>query len=215
MAARKTAKPTSPDRDARERLLQAGLALATERGLKAMTVRAVAEHAQANLGSFVYHFGTREAFVEELVERWYAPMFQRLQLTASESGDALLALRQTVLQVVRWVVEHRAFLAHLVQAASGGEAGAQRFMRTIDRRHPALLLALVVRAQQAGQLQRTEPLHQLMFLMSTLAVPVLVFHLLGRQPFVPRELLAALTAFSTDAAHVEQRLDWALRGLAA
>jgi AcrR family transcriptional regulator len=207
-----------PETDARQRLLDSGERLAAQQGLKAMTVRAVAAAAQANLGSFVYHFGTRDAFIEALVERWYGPMFQRMQFNAAEAsaadGDTLAALRQALLQLVGWLVEHRAFLAHLVQDAAGGEAAAQRFLRGLDQRHPALLLRLVANAQQAGQLQRGDPLHQLMFLMSTLAVPVLAFQLLRRHPIAPPELLKPLTALSTDMAAVEQRLAWALRGLA-
>jgi TetR/AcrR family transcriptional repressor of nem operon len=60
-----------PTLTVRERLLQAGLVIAREHGLRAMTVRAVATRAQANLGSFVYHFGTRDTFVAELIERLY------------------------------------------------------------------------------------------------------------------------------------------------
>ena len=78
--AAKTANPRTADApDTRERLLRAGLALAAARGLNALTVRAVATEAGANLGSFVYHFGTRDAFVEALVERWYAPLMASLQ----------------------------------------------------------------------------------------------------------------------------------------
>ena len=62
----------SAEVDSRERLLRAGLALARRSGLKALTVRAVAAKADANLGSFVHHFGTRDAYLEALIERWLA-----------------------------------------------------------------------------------------------------------------------------------------------
>jgi AcrR family transcriptional regulator len=60
---------TADDTDARDRLLRAGHALSRENGISALTVRAVAARAEANPGSFVYHFGTRDAFVEALIER--------------------------------------------------------------------------------------------------------------------------------------------------
>ena len=198
----------------RERLLQAGLALARQRGVKSLTVRAVAARADANLGSFVHHFGTRDAFLDELIERWYAPVFERLQLDAAAGAPPLDALRAALLHLVAWLVDNRAFVAQLLLDAAAGEPAAQRFVRSLDARHPQLLLALVQRAQQAGALRREEPLHQLMFLMTTLAVPVLAFHLAQRPGAAPPKLAQALATFTTDLALVEQRLGWALRGLA-
>ena len=203
-----------PDAGTRERLLRAGLAIARRKGLKATTVRAVAERAGANLGTFVYHFGTRDAFIEALLERFYGPMFRRLQLTADHDADPLHALRAVLLQLVRWVIDSRAFIAQLVLDASAGEAAAQRFLRTLDQRHPALLLELIGRAQAQGQLARDDPLHQMMFLMSTTAAPVMLFHLLSRQGVAPPALVDALAGLTTGQAAIECRLDWALRGLA-
>ena len=198
----------------RERLLQAGLAQARRGGVKNLTVRAVAAQAGANLGSFVHHFGTRDAFLDELIERWYAPVFERLQLDAAAGTAPLEALRAALLHLVAWLVDNRAFVAQLLLDAAAGEPAAQRFVRSLDARHPALLLALVQRAQQAGTLRRDEPVHQLLFLMTTLAVPVLMFHLALRPGAAPPALARSLAAFTTDLAQVEQRLGWALRGLA-
>ena len=169
--------PATRIRPTRERLLAAGLVLARRDGLRALTVRAVAARAQVNLGSFVYHFGNREAFVVELVERWYAPLFQQLQLDADEPAPPLLALRHAVLHLMDWLVANRRFVGQLVLDAGVGERGVQQFLRSLDVRHPALLHGLVVRAQAAGALRRDDPWHQLMFVMSTLAMPVMLFHL--------------------------------------
>jgi AcrR family transcriptional regulator len=198
----------------RERLLNAGLAVAQRAGIKAMTVRAVAAEAGVNLGSFVYHFGSRDAFVEALIERWYAPLFEQLRLRAAAPVDARTGLRDVLLQLVGWLVEHRGFVARLLTDAAGGEAGVQRFLATLDQRHPALLLQLIAQAQQAGQLRRDDARHQMLFLMSTLAAPVLLFHLLGTRGIAPPGLAEVLANFSTEPAAVQTRLDWALRGLA-
>ena len=204
----------APDLDSRERLLRAGLALARRSGIKALTVRAVAAKAEANLGSFVHHFGTRDAFVEALIERWYAPLMAQLQLSVEGADDALDALRRVLLQLVRWLIDNRGFVAHVVVDAGAGEAGARRFLRTFDQRHPALVLALIAQAQRDGLLRRAPPLHQMLFLMSTLAVPVLALHLLGSSGTLPPEFARAMSSFVTELPHVETRLDWALRGLA-
>ena len=200
--------------DSRERLLRAGLVLARRGGIKALTVRAVAARAGANLGSFVHHFGTRDAYLGLLIERWYAPLMTQLQLSADSAADARQALRRVLLQLVRWLIDNRAFVAHVVVDAGAGEAAARRFLRSLDQRHPALVLALITQAQQAGLLRRAEPLHQMLFLMSTLAAPVLMLHLLGAGGALPPDVARALSAFVNELPQVETRLDWALRGLA-
>lgn len=201
------------DTDSRERLLKAGLEQARRIGLRRLTVRGVATQAGANLGSFVHHFGSRDAFVGELIERLYAPMLARLELDARSGGDALENLRRAVLQVAAWVVAQRDFIAHLLLDASAGEAAAQRFLQSLDGRHPALLLALVRQAQQAGRLRRDDPLHQLLFLMSTLALPAMAFHLIGQRGLAP-PLARALAPYTVEPAQIEIRLGWALRALA-
>lgn len=199
--------------DTRERLLQAGLARACSHGMRAITVRGITSQAGANLGSFVHHFGTREAFVGEVIERWYAPLFDALQLAAHRPGPPLDALRAALRQFVAWVVENRAILARLVLDAAAGEVAVRRFARSIDSRHPAVLLQLIQRAQTARLLRADDPRHQLLFLMSSLALPVLVFHQLAQDPDVVPPLVQALAGFTCDAQAIDQRLDWALKGL--
>ena len=198
----------------RERLLAAGLVLARKGGLRSLTVRAVAARAQVNLGSFVYHFGNREAFVVELVERWYAPLLGQLQIDADRPGPALQALRHALLHLVGWLVDNRVFVAQLLLDAGAGERGVRRFLKGLDARHPALLHALVLRAQSSGEMRRGDAWHQLMFLMSTLALPVLLFHLAGRRGYAAPALVRNLAVLSTDPQAIGTRLDWALAGLA-
>ena len=53
----------------REHLLNTGAMIVGESGLRALTVRGLSLRAGTNTGSFVYHFGNREAFLTELLER--------------------------------------------------------------------------------------------------------------------------------------------------
>jgi len=68
----------------RQKLLDTGLAIATDKGLRGLTVRELAAAAEVNLGTFVYHFGNRDAFIDELVELWYAPLYDELKTVAAK-----------------------------------------------------------------------------------------------------------------------------------
>jgi AcrR family transcriptional regulator len=200
------AAPT--DSGTRDHLLNTGLSLASRSGVKSMSIRAVAAAAEVNLGSFVYHFGTRDAFVYELVERWYAPLFANLQLSAAGPDP----LRVVLLQLARWVAENGRFLAFLLRDAAAGEVGVQRFLATMDQRHIALLLDLIGRGQREGRLRPAEPTLQLMFLIGSLVLPILMVQ--GLQGLGPKAFVARLQELAGNEQAIGTRLDWALRGLA-
>jgi AcrR family transcriptional regulator len=204
----------APVAASKERLLKAGLAIARKSGLRAVTVRGVAARARVNLGSFVYHFGSREAFVAEVLERWYAPLLSDMQLAVDAEAAPLDRLRTVLLQFVAWVRVNNAFIAHVAMDAASGELAARRFVGSIEQRHPALLLRAIGAAQAAGQVRRENPLHVLLFLMSTLAMPIVLFHGAGVGQLFPRGLAQALGPLTIDEAAIEERLGWALKGLA-
>lgn len=197
----------------RDRLLKEGLAIARKSGLRAVTVRGVAARAKVNLGSFVYHFGSRDAFVAELLERWYAPLFSSMQLAVDADGPPLERLRAMLLQFVDWLRANHVFIAHVLMDAAAGEAAARRFVGTIEQRHPALLLQAIVAAQAAGQVRREHPLHVLLFLLSTLAMPLVLFHGVGVGKLFPKDLAHVLGPLTIEPAAIEARLGWALQGL--
>jgi AcrR family transcriptional regulator len=204
---------SSPD-STRQRLLRSGLVLARRRGLRKLTVRALAEHAGVNLGSFVYHFGSRDAFNDELMERWYAPLWTQLQgMGIDETLAPIERFRRLVLCLFEWVSANRVFVGHLILDVAAGEPAAQRFLRTIAGRHPALIMASIREAQAAGQIVAGEPLHLMAFTMAATGAPILIGHGLSSQGLVPTEMARALLGIAIARDQIEQRLQWVIAGI--
>ena len=201
--------------DSRARLLRVGRALVARHGLRGLTVRALAHKAGVNLGSFVYHFRTREAFIAELIEDWYAPFYDALQVTERAGVPPLERLRALLVQLLEFVVAHRGFVLHVIADAANGEPAARRFMQSLAARHPAMLLRALAEAQEAGEIARALPVQQMVFVLASSAVPVVVFTGLQQARALPRELAPALDALADDLGAAVQRLDWALAGLRA
>ena len=113
----------------RQLLLEQGLRLCREKGLRGINVRELAASAGVNLGSFVYHFGNRERFLDELVELWYAPMFAAISRTtqAQEHQSAFARLQAVLEQIVTLAADNAALISHLLADALAGEPAAQRF----------------------------------------------------------------------------------------
>ena len=197
----------------RGRLLAAGRELAVKRGLRGLTVREIAAAADANLGSFVYHFGTRDAFVKELIEVWYAPLFARVKTEVNTEGPPMMRLRRAILQLVDFGMEHDEFMGRLLVAAADTDKPACDFVRSLARRHPRMLLQLVKTAQAEGSLIDEDPMQVMCFLMASVALPRLVASAWAGPPLFGKELSSALSRIARDRDRVVQRLDWALRGV--
>jgi AcrR family transcriptional regulator len=203
----------APPRSTRERLLRAGARLARRNGLRALTVRGVCELAGVNLGSFVHHFGSRDAFVAELIEDWYGPLLSELNATVDRAQPPADRLRALLLQLGDWAAANSRFIAHVLMDAAAGEVAAQGFVRTLADRHPALILKVIREGQRARSLPRGEPLNVLLFLMGAIALPILLADRLAEARLVPDPLAQALLGVARDRRQRTRRVDWALAGL--
>lgn len=102
--------------DTKEALLDAGEKLYAEKGITALSVRAVTKAADANLGAVTYHFGTKGQFIEEIFLRRLRPMHQDC-IARLDALEASLAGRQPMLENVIEI-----FVRSIVEARSEGES---------------------------------------------------------------------------------------------
>jgi AcrR family transcriptional regulator len=198
----------------RDRLLASGHQVVVKHGLRGLTVREVAAGANANLGSFVYHFGTRDAFVEELIERWYAPLLARVNKVVAEDGRPVARLRSVILQLVDFSMENDVFMGRILMAAADDDKPARDFLKSLAGRHPRVLLQLVAAAQADGALVDDDPMQVMCFLMASVGLPRLVAAAWQGPSLFGKELSAALCRIARDRDRMVQRLDWAMRGVA-
>lgn len=197
----------------REKLLRLGLEMAREHGLRALTVRGLARKARVNLGTFVYHFRTREAFVAQLLEQWYAPLFEHLQISARAELTPLSALRAMIVEATTFIQTSGPLIAQLVLDALAGEKSVGKFLQKMYPRHPQLIYETIMAAQKRGELRAGEPYQLFLCIVGAVGMPAIVRFILetsrkGALPVSPK--LAGLAASPEGFA---QRLDWVLKGL--
>ena len=208
MAASVASKPST-----RALFLQAGRVIVRRHGFHGLTVRAVAAAADANLGSFVYHFGTRDAFVAELIEDWYAPLMLRVTGIIDIEVPPVDRLRQAVVQIIDFVSENDDLIGHIFTAALAGDRTVRNFLGSLAGRHPRILLKLIAEAQAANQLASEDPLQVACFLMSSVGLPRLIAAGWQGPPLFPKSIATSISRIARDRDCILQRLDWALRGL--
>ena len=200
----------------RQLLLDHGLDIVRSKGLRGLTVRELAAAANVNLGSFVYHFGNRSQFLDELVELWYAPIYAQLQdLARPDPGhSAFERLTHTLQELLRWLLSNNAVVSHLLADALAGEPSARAFAIRLPSRHPKLLLRLIREAQAEGTLVAGPPIALMAFIATSTALPLLLMGAPeGGADWLPAMKRIRQTLISPVA--VQRRLQWALRGVSA
>lgn len=202
-----------PSRNIEQVLLQSGRTLYAERGGARLSVRALVEHAGVNLGMFHYHFKTKDAFLRQLLAGIYEEMFTQLSGQAEQSGPPLSRLRQALMVLATFVREHAAILGHVMVDAAAGDAVAIEFMRANAPRHLKLLLALMQQAEDDGVLAPMPALQRFIFVMSGVAMPLLIAPGILSLGVAPRMLGKALQAQVLGDAAIAERIELALRAL--
>lgn len=115
----------------RQRLIDGALRCVSEKGYAATTARDIAAAADANLGSIGYHFGSKEALLQEAIGegfcRWTAHVAERM--LGGETSSPEHRLRVSLQAMQDTFDEHRglllAFIEALPPAARSPELRAQ------------------------------------------------------------------------------------------
>jgi AcrR family transcriptional regulator len=202
-----------PGRNIHETLLASGRELYPHLGCAGLSIRALTQHAGVNLGMFHYHFRTKDAFLEALLQQLYDEMFGQLSGRAGEPGPAVARLREALLFLARFSRDNAAVLGRVFADATGGQAAAASFVRANAPRHLKLLLALMQQAEKEGALAPIPALQRFVFVMGAVAMPIVVVPRIGQLGVAPALLGRQLKAQVTSDAAIAQRVDLALGAL--
>jgi AcrR family transcriptional regulator len=196
-------------------LLRSGRALYPHAGCAGLAVRQVAGHAGVRPSLFHYHFGSKDAFLRQVLQQTYDAMYAGLLDQAAHEGPALRRLHDALVLLARFVRDHRGFVARVWGDAMGGEAVAREFIAANVPRHVGLLMQLATQAQSEGALREVPPLASLVFLMGAVVAPMMIATGLLEMGVAPAPLRAHADAQLLSDAAIGQRVAMALAGLAA
>lgn len=204
-----------PSQNIDRRLLEAGFKLLPQTGCRGLSARKLTEHAGVNLGMFHYHFKSKKNFIRILLEQVYEQMFSLLVIKSGEGDSPLQQLRNALLVLAHFGRTNRQLLQRIFADAIAGEAVAIEFLQANVPRHLAVVARLIGEAQRNGQIVKA-PLPQVVaFLAGSIVAPVLLGTAMLENNMLPQMAGAMLEQEVLSKKAVEQRIDFALRGLAA
>lgn len=205
-----------PSRHIDRELLVSGRALYADGGCGLLTVRRVAEHAGVNPAMFHYHFGSRDAFIRQLLQAVYDEMFADLTVVAEQAHvPAPDRLRASLRVIARFVRNNRHLLRHLARDALAGEPAVVAFARANLPRHFGVVHRLVAQGQREGRLRRVPLAQALAFIAGAVGAPILAGSALAESGLMPVQVALGFEAdvLSDDA--LDERIDLVLAGLEA
>ena len=202
-----------PSRNVDAALLAAGRELYPEVGMRALSVRRVAERAGVNLGMFHYHFGSKEQFVRTLLQQLYDGMFAELAIAAHDSRP-LEALRAAANVLGRFVRDHRLVLRRLMADAMNGEPLAVEFAAANLPRHFGVVLGLVRAGQRSGALKRVPPAQAVATIAGAVGGPILIGGAIVERESMPAPLRRTFERAVLSDRALAERVDLVLAGLA-
>jgi AcrR family transcriptional regulator len=204
-----------PSQNIDQRLLEAGFELLPQMGCRGLSARKLTEHAGVNLGMFHYHFKSKENFIRILLEQMYEQMFSLLVIKSGEGDSPLQHLRNALLVLAHFGRTNRRLLQRIFADAIAGEPVAIEFLQANIPRHLAVVARLIDEAQRNGQIVNA-PLPQVIaFLAGSIMAPVLLGAAMLADNMLPQAVGAMLEQEVLSKKAMEQRIDFALRGLAA
>jgi len=137
--------------DTRDALLDHAVNLFAEKGFKGTTVRSIAAAAGANLGAVTYHFGSKRALYDAVIEHVTAPIRERLarDVTPDDPLDGIEAyLRATFAFFHERPQVPRLILQQLVMGGALPPAAQRTIQMNIER-----IAGLIEAGQRTGSIR--------------------------------------------------------------
>jgi AcrR family transcriptional regulator len=135
-----------------EALLAAALALFAEHGYEGASVRAITARAGANLGAITYHFGSKQALYERVLERCYGPLVERVEAVVRGAGTALERAESVVRTYFDYMSARPELPCLFMRELAAGHEVPRPVSAAIRRLH-GTLAGLVVEGQREGTMR--------------------------------------------------------------
>jgi TetR/AcrR family transcriptional regulator len=143
--------------DTSEALIDSARALFARRGFDGASIRAITRAAGANLGGVTYHFGSKHALYEAVLDHVLSPLGERVSAAAAGAGSALDRLEAVVRAFFEHLDENPDMPQLMLQEMAAGKDPPPPVRRVLGRVSGALV-QLIRAGQSAGEIRAGDPL---------------------------------------------------------
>ena len=147
-------RPTPPPATRRDELLELAAAMFAERGLRATTVRDIADSAGILSGSLYHHFSSKEEMVDEVLRTFLTWLFDRYQHIVDTEPNPLSRLKGLFMASFD-AIEHRHAEVVIYQDEAKRLSSQPRFsyVDDLNQRHRAMWFDVLNEGIEQGYFQ--------------------------------------------------------------
>jgi len=161
----RTPAPSAPAPARRESILDAAEDLFLRQGYEGTSVHQVVQRVGIAQGTFYYHFPSKEAVLDALVERALHPFGEAAQTRATEDRPPWERVVEVLSQVLRIRSERGPLMAYIHR--EGNLKLHETFLRRVKERFGPLLISLLEEGMASGTLHVHAPEETASFLLVT------------------------------------------------
>ena len=161
----RTPAPSAPAPARRESILDAAEDLFLRQGYEGTSVHQVVQRVGIAQGTFYYHFPSKEAVLDALVERALHPFGEAAQTRATEDRPPWERVVEVLSQVLRIRSERGPLMAYIHR--EGNLKLHETFLRRVKERFGPLLVSLLEEGMASGTLHVHSPEETASFLLVT------------------------------------------------
>ncbi|MEO5666463.1 MAG: TetR/AcrR family transcriptional regulator [Bdellovibrionota bacterium] len=185
-------------------------------GISGLSVRRIAEQTGINLGSFVYHFKTKEEFVQLIFQEIYADFLKdfdgEFEKIESSATSPVQKLERLLLALSRFSDENYQLLFRILLEISAGEPGIFHVFAKNPPRHVIVMNEIICECQKQKLIRSDLTPLQIYFLcMSTVGASTVIARQIGHaspNPKVKKKIHSLLAK-----KFAKTRMDFVMSGL--
>jgi AcrR family transcriptional regulator len=139
-----------------EAVLASARRLFARLGFDGASIRAITSDASANLGAVTYHFGSKQALYEAVLERVLSPLAARVARAASIDGPALDRIERVVRGFFEHLDENPDMPQLMLQEIAAGK-DPPPVVRRVLAQVSGVLIELIRDGQSSGEIRAGDP----------------------------------------------------------
>lgn len=144
--------PGLPDAVVRQRILDVGARLFSERGYEAVTLRDICDDARVSKGAIYYHFASKESLLAEIVISALQLLLDHIERQSRDGPTASDRLRGFIVSQAEFFETHMAgFRVAMARFASVSDAAAQSRIDELRRTYVRFVRTLFADGIAAGE----------------------------------------------------------------
>lgn len=193
-----------------QQFIEAGMQLYPQYGYRQLSVRLVAAHAGLSSGMFHHLFASKDEFVLQILQHYYAQSFAQVDLFGV-SGTPYQRLRSAMWQLACLLRDNLAWIKQAIADCTAGIEVVDGFIRPQHRRIADDMVVLMQNCDDCGG-DAAMLVQKMAFLNGAVFAPIVLLPYLLELNMYPTGMEASASAALEDEA-LGLRIDWAFAAL--